>query len=86
MKRYHQDLALIAKRGKEYRRFLNRTGASCEADKVEPGRFRKRHPLDCGRTQCGLCHSEKRFNRPSHSDRREALRACEELKLAGVQR
>jgi hypothetical protein len=25
----------------------------------ESGRLRKRHPFDCGKTRCYLCHSEK---------------------------
>lgn len=23
------------------------------------GRYRKRHGLDCGKTQCGVCHGDK---------------------------
>ena len=25
----------------------------------KPSRFRDRHPLDCGKTRCMLCHGEK---------------------------
>lgn len=40
------------------------------------GRFRKRKPLDCGNARCGLCHGEKRWNRPTVKDLRadEAFR------------
>lgn len=29
------------------------------------GRFRKRHPLDCGRASCKLCHGEKAYGKRS---------------------
>jgi hypothetical protein len=30
----------------------------CDCDQ-QKGRFRKRHPLSCGRARCQLCHSYK---------------------------
>ncbi len=26
---------------------------------IEPGRSRKKHPLDCGRARCPVCHRNK---------------------------
>jgi hypothetical protein len=30
---------------------------------VEPGRSRKKHPLYCGKSRCGVCHPGKRSKR-----------------------
>ena len=38
-----------------------------------PGRNRKTHPLDCGRTRCRLCHCDKLFNEPKPADERRKL-------------
>lgn len=40
-----------------------------------PGYFDDRKPLDCGKTQCGLCHPSKRWYR---KERREAKRELAE--------
>jgi hypothetical protein len=34
-------------------------------DECPKGRFRKRHPLDCGRAKCKLCHGEKLYGKRS---------------------
>lgn len=45
----------------------------------EPGRLRKKHPYDCGKTQCQLCHSEKLFGKAKISDkRRETMEELDE--------
>lgn len=39
-----------------------------------PGFFRKRHPFDCGRSKCGVCHGEKNYGRKNRfNKRREAI-------------
>lgn len=50
----------MSRRLKEYQRFLGKFGHAAE---LSPGRFRKRHPLDCGRARCHLCHGEKLMDR-----------------------
>lgn len=52
----------------------------------QPGRFRKRHALDCGKVHCNICHHNKypkrellRCEMQSNRDYREQLR---EMKLA----
>ncbi len=35
------------------------------AEEAPQGRFRKRHPLDCGRAKCKLCSGEKLFGKRS---------------------
>ncbi|MBC8000229.1 MAG: hypothetical protein IAF58_19900 [Leptolyngbya sp.] len=62
MKRYAQDRGLMSRRRKFFASFSH--GGTVDSG----GRFRKRKPLDCGRTQCKLCHGEKLFNRPSVKD------------------
>lgn len=81
MKRYEAEKPLLARRKREYERFLGRFGSS--AAKVEAGRFRKRHPLDCGRPGCLLCHSEKVFKRRSVHQRRADEAFQSELKDLG---
>lgn len=53
MKRWHQEEALMKGRQTfDYRWPLH--------GRAWPkGRYRKRKPLDCGKTQCLLCHSDK---------------------------
>lgn len=45
----------------------------------EPGTFAKRHPLDCGVPQCGVCHHEKKFRLKRKEERAyEDERRCDE--------
>ena len=40
---------------------------------------RKRHPLDCGNTRCGMCHFDKRFGHTkTWQEKRSELRLREE--------
>jgi hypothetical protein len=75
LKRYAEDSALIERRAKFWR-----ARGLAGNQSVEPGRFRKRHPLDCGRARCGLCHSEKLYGRRSPADKRADERAAYELR------
>jgi hypothetical protein len=34
----------------------------------QPGRYAKRHPYDCGNTQCLVCHPEKVFDEKTAED------------------
>jgi hypothetical protein len=53
MKRWHDEIGVLHRR----RKFLR----SIERHyfQRELGKFRKKKPLDCGKTQCKLCHSDK---------------------------
>lgn len=31
--------------------------------KLDGNRYNKRHPLDCGRSDCGVCHPNKKWGR-----------------------
>jgi hypothetical protein len=55
-------------------------GAPIESD-VSENRFRKRHPFDCGRTRCQVCHSEKVHGRKSVTDRRSDEAFANELAM-----
>jgi hypothetical protein len=36
----------------------------------QPHRLAKHHALDCGNTECQVCHSEKIFNKPTIQEKR----------------
>lgn len=36
----------------------------------QPHRFAKRHALDCGNSECLVCHSEKVFHKPTLQERK----------------
>lgn len=55
-----------------------------EAD-CPKGRFRKRHPLDCGRANCKLCHGEKIFGKRSVKRQRADEAFASDLQDAFVQ-
>lgn len=57
MKRYHDDWALIQRRAREW---WNWTHGSEWAAKPM-GKFRKRKPLDCGKSQCVCCHGDAKY-------------------------
>lgn len=59
MKRWHEDSSLCWRRAWQYARWL--VAWNCEQLEIPTkfGRYRKRKPLDCGKTQCKLCHSDK---------------------------
>lgn len=63
----------------KYHERLNAThpgglNVTCPCDR-QPGRFRKKKPLDCGNTKCGICHRDK-F--PKRQKTRQELRAEED--------
>ena len=39
----------------------------------EPGRVRDKHPLDCGKAKCKLCHRDKIFKKKKVSDIKKEL-------------
>jgi hypothetical protein len=41
--------------------------------KEEPGRLRKKHPLDCGHPKCINCHYDKVLNKPKISDKKKII-------------
>jgi len=52
MKRWH-DEQHIAKRRQKVAKQYHGWRAN------QAGRYRKKHPLDCGNTRCHVCHSDK---------------------------
>jgi len=53
------------------------------ADGAALGRFRKKHPYDCGRPGCQVCHFEKVHGLPSVSRRRADEAFAAELENLG---
>lgn len=67
MRRWHSEIPLMRKRMALARDNHNQwrdrswscTCRRCTSDGI--GWFRDRHPRDCGRTKCGICHGEKAY-------------------------
>jgi hypothetical protein len=58
MQRWHKDIQVMKRQKRIWDKFL-----ICY-DGVEDknlGRFRKKHALDCGKSGCLLCHSDKQL-------------------------
>jgi hypothetical protein len=71
MKRYADERPLLARRAAQWR------ALSSDACDVEPGRFRKRKPLDCGRARCQVCHCDKLFGH-QHVSRQRFCEAADD--------
>lgn len=68
MKRYHDDIPLMKRRAQEWAVLVGKTGK-------ERGYFRKRKPLDCGKSRCQCCHGESKFPKRIPT-RKEKLHEC----------
>lgn len=69
MKRWHAEVGKMRSR-------LNMSSGY----KKNLGRFRKRHPCDCGRAKCGICNFDKKYDVPTHKDIRDRFDRDEQLK------
>lgn len=69
MKRYHsnKERSIRIKRKK----FANKIGMEYHA---KHNNMNSRHPLDCGRKRCHICHSDKLFGYTKPRDYRESER------------
>lgn len=64
MKRWHDDVKVMKHR---FDCFID---VRWRKDTDQPlGRFRKRHPCDCGKAKCMICHSEKILKIKTHKDK-----------------
>ena len=52
-------------------------------EETQIGRYRKKHALDCGNPQCGICHSSKILQIATHKQNIKDLDFREQLKEAG---
>lgn len=64
MRRFHQEIAIMRSRARLAGRVLYMA-------ELDLGRYRKRHPLDCG-GRCGLCHGDKLFSPKRRGARKRA--------------
>ena len=72
MKRWHEEADLLAR--------LQRLDTA-HGRTNELGQYRKRKPLDCGNTRCGICHSDKFPKRQTtRQESRSDLKWAEQLK------
>lgn len=65
MKRFAEEKPLMERRLKVARQWIS---GKWKYGKL--GRMRKKHPLDCGNTRCGVCHFHKRFG---HQETRQEM-------------
>lgn len=61
MKRWHEDYNVSFKERRKLLRHVNPNNINQDL-----GRFRKKHGLDCGTTQCYICHGDKFPKRLKH--------------------
>lgn len=73
-----REQSIVARRLRLWRRFHSRFGLD-DQGQISGGRFRKRHPFDCGVSRCYLCHGEKLRSVPSHRRRIADLSAAEQI-------
>lgn len=73
----------MARRSRQYMSLMGSLFSDDGGDAQSSGRFRKRHPLDCGRSRCKLCHSEKIFKRRNPAQIRADEKFAYELKEVG---
>ncbi len=90
MKRYHQEKDFVRRRAR-YQMLILSNWAKSESDlkaNYKIGKFRKRAPLDCGKTRCRLCHPHKSFG--SHgwlktkAERTRELEFMDSMRDAGL--
>lgn len=67
MRRYHSELALIQRRAREWWQWTYGSSLDAKPD----GRFRKRKPLDCGKSKCACCHGDSKY--PKRKPTRQEL-------------
>ena len=53
MKRYHDEISLMNRREKLWARLVGKA--------KERGYFRKKKPMDCGKSRCQCCHGDTKF-------------------------
>ena len=80
MRRAAVEKAIAKRNHRMHLRFVHNDGPAACVCEVQVGRFRKRDGLDCGKTQCKLCHQDKIFQRPT----RQETRGRDRL-VAGIQ-
>lgn len=79
MRRWHEDQSVAHRQWRVHSHFVHSgqpTGCPCDE---QPGRFRKRRALDCGRARCQLCHFDKIHGIKHRQEIRADLRFLEQL-------
>jgi hypothetical protein len=75
LRRYHSELTLMQRRAREWERWTY-GDARCAKPK---GRFRKRKPLDCGKSQCVCCSGDDKYpkRKPTRQEVMNDISDCE---------
>ncbi len=79
MRRWHEDQSVTHPQWRVHSDFAHEgrpTGCPCDE---QPGRFRKRRALDCGRPRCQLCHFDKIHGIKGRQEIRADIRFLEQL-------
>lgn len=78
--KFYRAIAPISDRNPAYWRSASEH-ASYLRRIAQAGRYRKRKPLDCGKTRCGTCHGDKWPRRLSPAELRADEAETEELRM-----
>lgn len=80
MKRYHQELERTRQTFQRHVQYVfGRRPALIGSKKLQPGHFRKRKAIGCGKSRCLLCHFDKIFQVPTKNDRIQELKFRDSL-------
>lgn len=66
MKRWHAESHKFEQQRRLNRRYISSRPDTHWVDEL--GRYRKKHAMDCGNTQCRVCHGDKFPCRELHED------------------
>lgn len=84
MKRYHSrgDQKARRKHRKAYEKFIGVYPRNYDIGEGRRDNWNKRHPLDCGKTACYVCHGSKLLDDPTHHEVKARVDFKEQVKDA----
>lgn len=82
MRRYHSqgDLKTRGRRRKAYHVFRGNYPRPFDIGEGRKNNWNKRHPLDCGKTDCLVCHGDKLIGTPDRSEERADVSLREQVR------
>ena len=79
MKRWHEDSTAMKRQQKTWRKVNHYFYEDGSLD-GSLGRFRKKHAMDCGKTGCYICHSDKLMEYKTKQQEIADMRMKEQIK------
>jgi hypothetical protein len=67
MKRFHNEINIMKRRLD----LMKKYGHDFAENWARRGRVRKKHPLDCGKPNCFICHCDKNLKKKSFKYRKD---------------